>query len=72
MKEIYADFNDFSAEGTLPLTCRGSIESIANLEESLQNGEKVWLTDGELRVEARVYRCHDDSWEARSDWKFVD
>jgi hypothetical protein len=72
MKEIYADFNDFAADGSLPLTCRGSVASIAALEEPLEVGEEVWLTDGELRVKARVFLYKDGSWEARSDdWDFV-
>lgn len=71
MKYIYADFNDFSADGTLPLTCQGSVASIAALDEPLQDGEEVLLSDGELRVAARVFRCSDGSWEGRSDWAFL-
>lgn len=71
MKEVYADFNDITANGTLPLTCNGSVESIANLKEGLKDGEDVWLTDGELRVIGRVFRCKDGSWEAQSEWLFV-
>lgn len=70
MKGIYADFNDIAADGTLPLTCSGSIESIAMLDNELQEGEEVLLTDGELRVVARVYRRPNGSWGAWSDWKF--
>lgn len=70
MKEIYADFNDIAADGTLPLTCSGSIESIAKLREPLSDGEEVWLTDGELRAPARVFR-REGFWEGRSDWRFV-
>ena len=71
MKQIYGDFNDVDAEGALPLTCRGSVASIAELQQHLQDGEEVLLSDGELRVIARVFRRGDGSWEARSDWKFV-
>jgi hypothetical protein len=71
MKEVYADFNDIAADGTLPLTCAGSVASIANLKEPLQEGEVVWLTDGGLRVSACVARRSDGSWEAHSDWKFL-
>lgn len=70
MKQIYADFNDIDAEGVLPLTCRGSVASIAALQEPLRDGEEALLSDGELTVRARVSRRSDGSWEARSDWKF--
>lgn len=71
MKTIYADFNNFAVDGTLPLDCAGSVESIAALDEPLQEGEEVLLSDGELRVKARVFRYKDGSWEGRSsDWDF--
>jgi hypothetical protein len=70
MKELYADFNDFAEDGTLPLTCAGSVESIGRLKEPLMDGEEVMLTDGELRVMASVFLRKDGSWEGRSDWEF--
>ncbi len=70
MKEIYADFNDVAADGTLPLTCAGSVASIAKLKEAPMDGEEVWFTDGELRIKGRVYRRKDGTWEGRSDWSF--
>jgi hypothetical protein len=72
MKEVYADFNDIAADGTLPLTCRGSIESIARIEGGLTDGEEVWFTDGELRVRGRVFVSSDGIWHGRSEWRFVD
>jgi hypothetical protein len=71
MKQIYADFNNFAADGTLPLTCQGSVASIATLDEPLREGEEVWLSDGELRVRAQVFHHHDGSWEGRSYWQFL-
>lgn len=71
MKEIYADFNDIAADGTLPLTCSGSVESISQLREPLTDGEEVWLTDGDLRATARVFLSREGFWEGRSDWRFV-
>jgi hypothetical protein len=71
VKEIYADFNDITADGTLPLTCAGSVASIAATAGGLADGESVWLTDGELRIQGRVYRRADGSWEGRSDWRFA-
>lgn len=65
MKRVYADFNDFAADGTLPLICRGSIDSIAALTEELRHGELVLLSDGELEVVAQVLSHSDGSWEAR-------
>ncbi len=56
MKRIYADFNDFDANQALPLTCAGSVESIAALSDPLEEGEEVLLSDGEIEVVARVYR----------------
>jgi hypothetical protein len=70
MKTIYADFNDFASDGTLPLTCAGSLESVANQTEGLQEGEEVMLSDGELRVKARLSRRSDGAWEAHSQWNF--
>ncbi len=54
MRTIYADFNDFQADGALPLTCAGSISSIASLSGPIKEGEEVWLSDGTLWVIARV------------------
>ena len=71
MKRLYADFNDFSADGSLPLTSAGSLESIAAYESALQEGEEVWLSDGELGVMALVSRATDGAWIARSDWAFT-
>jgi hypothetical protein len=68
MKEIYADFNNIAENGCLYLTCFGSIESIRNLDTPLENGEEICLSDGEVYVHARVYKCADDAWEARSSW----
>ena len=76
MKQVYADFNSFSADGTLPLIGKGSVESIEALPESLVDGEEVWITDGELRARARVYWCPRADcfapgfWEARAVWAF--
>jgi hypothetical protein len=70
VKELYADFNNIAADGTLPLTSVGSVESIAGVGGALRDGEEVCLTDGELRVVAHVHRQPDGSWEARSDWEF--
>jgi hypothetical protein len=71
VRELYADFNDFDEQGNLPLTNRGSVQSIAGLSEPLAEGEEVWLSDGDLRVKVRVFRCGDGSWEARSkEWHF--
>lgn len=71
MKRIYADFNDIDEMGVLSLTCQGSLDSIAQLSEMLQEGEEVCLSDSELEVIGRVFRRHDGSWEARSTWAFV-
>jgi len=70
MKKIYADFNDFASSGTLPLICFGSKESIAKLVIPLSNGEEIILSDGELKVIARVCQLDDGTWEARSEWDF--
>jgi hypothetical protein len=70
MKRIYADFNGIGADGTLRLTCVGSIESILAMKDTLEHGETVLLSDGELEVVARVFRGNDQDWEARSHWDF--
>jgi hypothetical protein len=71
MIRLYADFNDIAENGTLPLTCKGSIDSIAGLDRELGSGEEVVLSDDEMEVVARVFKLDDGSWEARSDWRFV-
>jgi len=73
MREIYADFNNFAADGSLDLTCVASLGSIANLEEPLTEDELVWFTDGELRAKGRMFLRPDGSWEGRSDghWEFL-
>lgn len=72
MKRIYADFDGIGADDVLPLTCRGSVDAIAAQAEELRSGEDVVLSDGELEVVARVTRSVDGSWEARSEWRFVE
>jgi hypothetical protein len=72
MKRIYADFNDIAEDGALRLTCKGSVDSIAALGEELSSGQEVVLSDNEMEVIARVFRLDGGSWEARSDWRFVD
>ena len=71
MKEVHADFNDIAADGSLPLTCAGSMSSIATLPGGLEEGEEVWFADGELCARGRVFRRSDGSWEGRSQWKFL-
>ena len=71
MKRLYADFNNIAADGTLTLSCWGSVDSIAALVQPLTDGEEVMLSDDDLEVVARVYQRDDGSWEARSDWRFV-
>ncbi len=71
MKQIYADFNDIAADGILPLTCRGSVHSIAMLHGPLHDGDEVLLSDDALTVIARVFHRVDGFWEAQSDWTFV-
>lgn len=71
MKEVYADFNNIEADGALSLACVGSVESIAALEDGLEEGEEICLTDGELRARGRVFRRRDGLWEVRPGWTFV-
>lgn len=70
MRRLYADFNDFATDGVLPLTCVGSVESIAQLDAPLREDEEVWLSDGELGTRAWVFE-REGHWEARSDWMFL-
>ncbi len=71
MKRLYADFNNFDANGILPLNSRGSLDSIAALSGPLREGENVLLSDGDLEVSARVSLAKDGVWEARSEeWTF--
>ncbi len=70
MKVIYADFNDFDEHNHLPLTCDGAVKSISQLAQPLREGEEVWLTDGDLRVRAKVRMIGQGTWEAYGDWQF--
>jgi hypothetical protein len=71
MRTLYADFNDFDERGDLPLTCRGSVESLRALQTPPSEGEDVWLSDGELRARATLMRAADGIWLARApEWKF--
>ncbi|MDP2306306.1 MAG: hypothetical protein Q8P18_09795 [Pseudomonadota bacterium] len=63
--ELYADFNNIAADGSLPLHCVGSVASIASLGQELREGKEVWLTDGELWARARLSRAGDGAWYAR-------
>lgn len=60
---IYADFNDFEASGILPLTCRGSIESLRSL--AIVEGLAVLLSDGQLFARAVLYIADNGVVEAR-------
>jgi hypothetical protein len=71
MRTVYADFNDIDEFGVLPLTCRGSLESLAALQPPPAEEEEVWLSDGEMRVVARLFLRPEGYWEARSKWKFA-
>ena len=68
MREIYADFNNTAADGSLPLNCVGSVVSIAALDTPLVEGEAVVLTDGEVRAIGRVARHADGTWDAVPGW----
>ena len=71
MKQVYADFSDISVDGSLPLTCAGSIASIAEVEEALRDREEVCFTDGERFAVGRVLRRADGTWEGHSTWQLV-
>jgi hypothetical protein len=62
MKVVYADFNNFDERGTLPLTCLGSAASIRRLGLPLADGERVVLSDGELRIVATVQQRPNGTW----------
>jgi len=67
-----ADFNDYDEAGSLPLICKGSLESTAGGTEPLRDGEKVWLSDGDVWVEASVHRCPDAVYEATGECRFLE
>jgi hypothetical protein len=64
MKVVYADFNDFDEHGNLPLTCRGSVESIRAVKP--EEGEVVLLSDGELYATATIRKIEKGQYEAVS------
>ena len=70
VKELLVDFNSIDAHDAIWLVSVPTLESIAGSGGELTEGERVYLTDGELRVAARVHRLADGSWEARSEWAF--
>ncbi len=69
MKEIYADFNNIAQDGSLALTCAGSVASIEALDRPLADGEEVLLSDGELRAVGRVVRRADGTWDVLPGWR---
>jgi hypothetical protein len=71
VRQVYADFNNIDADGSLPLTSAGSVASIAELEPELRDGEEVCLADGKVFAVGCVHRRIDGTWEARSQWEFV-
>jgi hypothetical protein len=70
-KTLYADFNDVAADGSLPLSCQGSVASIAALVTPIDDGEDVWLSDGDLLACGKACRRPDGSWEVQPGWRFV-
>jgi hypothetical protein len=71
MKQVYADFNEVDADGSLDLRCAGSVVSIAELKMEPREAEEVCFTDGEMFAVGRVHRRADGTWEGRSTWEFV-
>lgn len=52
MTTIYADFNALTEDRSIRLTTKGSQEDIQRF--GVKPGDRVWLTDGEARLEALV------------------
>jgi hypothetical protein len=71
MIELYADFNDAAADGSLPLTSFGSLRSIAGVKNKLAEGLVVFLTDGDLSANATLGKAADGTWYARPGWEIV-
>jgi hypothetical protein len=52
MTTIHADFNALTEDRSICLTTRGSQDDIR--KHGVQAGDRIWLSDGELLVEAEV------------------
>lgn len=71
---IWADFNAQDEDHSIALACRGSMESLGAVEEKfdVRPGDYVWLSDGGLKVRARLalrvsYSC-SRYWVGEPDW----
>jgi hypothetical protein len=70
MRTVPFDFNSSTRDGEFPLAQRGTVRWIASQENPLQVGEVVWLSDGEVRCQAQIFRWEDGMWGVTSDWKW--
>jgi hypothetical protein len=52
MRTIFADFNALTKAEHVRLTTRGCLDDIQ--KSSVQPEERIWLSDGELQVGARI------------------
>lgn len=53
---IYADFGNADEDGAIRLITNGTLADLDKMHISLEEGQKVWLSDGDVEVRAEVKR----------------
>lgn len=66
---VFADFNAADVDGSIRLDTIGSIQSLA--ETSAQVGDRVWISDGEIRTVA-ILRQKEDGLVADPVWETLE
>lgn len=60
-KPLDVDFNNMDADGAIRLHLQEIVLQIKQMELELVDGSSVWLTDGDIEVEA-ILRIRDGIW----------
>jgi hypothetical protein len=63
------DFNNMEFDGSVRLHLPAIVQQIDQMEIKLLVGARVWLTDGEIEVDA-ILEKRDGTWVARPCTKF--
>lgn len=73
MKTVWVDFNASDRNGMIMLSTRGSLESLKT--ENIIPGDRVLLSDNDVRVPAKIIQADSGLLLADPDWtklEFID